>query len=191
MNNTYQQPETEINLKEVIWDLLSQWKAVLITALLMALLVCGAKHAKDVKAFNAAEALQDEAASEEQAGLTPEERIAAVLEALPEDEREQVEYVSEQAEMAESMREYLRDSIRMHTDPTNQRRLVQIYNLTANNRGDLAILATIYSRMLQDEDFIKNIAKASRAKASRAKESRAKASRAKASRAIMQLLLSI
>ena len=60
-NQTYQKQVIEINIKELIWDLLAQWKAVLLVSLIMALLMCGARYAKDKSAFDASIIAQKEA----------------------------------------------------------------------------------------------------------------------------------
>ena len=135
-NSTYQQPETLINIKEIIWDVLEQWKAALIAALLMALLACGAKYAKDMRSYNAREAAE---ASKAETNISTEERIAAILEGLPEDGRATVEFMIEQNEWIETEKDYINNSILMNTNPTAQRTLTLTYYVEATSEaGDVA-----------------------------------------------------
>ena len=117
-NNSYQQPEIEINLKEVIWDLLEQWKAIIIVAFLMALFLSGLKFQRDLNTYNTA---QQERKRIAQSGKTAEERIDDVISSLPEDEVATVEFMVNQNEWIETEKEYLNKSILMNTNPVNQR----------------------------------------------------------------------
>lgn len=132
-SNNIGQVETVINIKEIIWDLLEQWKAVLITALMVMVLVAGAKYAKDMKGYNAAQA---EKAAEKQSAASAEEQIADILESLPESERSTVITVVKQNEWIESQKEYLNNSILLNTDPTSQRTLVLDYYIRAAEDSD-------------------------------------------------------
>ena len=129
MNNTdNRQIETVINIKEIIWDLFEQWKMVLISALLMTLLVSGAKYVKDMKDYNTA---QVEKKVEYQKAASTEARIDDVLSALPESERSTVMTVVNQNEWIATEKEYVNNSILLNTDPTNQRTLVADYYIKA------------------------------------------------------------
>ena len=159
--NNYESNETVINLREVIWDLLSQWKAVLIVALLMALLVAGAKHAKDTRAFNAAEAQQ---AADAALDLTAEERVAEILDALPESERSTVEYLANQNEWIEMHKEYVNNSILLNTNPDRQRTLILEYYVSIDKaaaaKSKILALVEGYRGYLKDEKLVASVGKA-------------------------------
>ena len=140
-NQIYQQPEMEIDLKYIIWKLLSQWKAVLLVALLAAALLCGLKHSKDVKAYNEKMAAQNENAKKAEMSL--EDRIAEVMDVLPAEDRGSVTYMIEQKEMANDYKEYMGESILFNTNPASQRTLMVTCDINAENPGDLP--AVLYS----------------------------------------------
>ena len=133
MNKSYQQLETEINIKEITWDLLEQWKAVLIVALATMLLVVGLKYAKDTRAYNSA---LDQEKSNNKLNLTNEERIEEALVDLTEDDRATVEYLIKQDEWIESEKDYINKSIRLKTNPTSQRTLEMTYHIKVNESED-------------------------------------------------------
>ena len=127
-NSAYKQPEMVINLREIIWDLLERWKAVFMVAILMAVLVAGAKYAKDVNGYNVAQA-EKEAKAHSAASV--EEQIEDVLNALPEDERSTVMTIVNQNNWIEDQKEYINNSILLNSDPTNQRTLCLEYYINA------------------------------------------------------------
>ena len=139
-----------INLKEVIWDLLEQWKAILIVALLMALLVSGAKYFKDTRAYSAKQAQN---AAETQADLSAEERIEGILSALPDGERLTVEYLVKQNEWLDAEKDYVGSSILFKTDPTNQRTLILDYFIedTDDSKSVANALAYGYAGFVTNE----------------------------------------
>lgn len=130
-----------VNIKEILWDLLEQWKAVLITALLMAILVTGAKYAKDMKDYNSAQASK-EAAKQSKAPV--EERVADVLAALPESERSTVMTIISQNEWIADEKEYINNSILLNSNPTNQRTLVADYYIKSAEDTDSVRNSLIY-----------------------------------------------
>lgn len=140
-NNHSRQINTVINVKEIIWDLFEQWKAILITALLMMALVAGVKYTKDIKAYNASQA---EKGVENQVSTSAEERIAAILDALPDEERSTVVTIVKQKEWIESEKDYINNSILMNTDPTNQRTLVADYYIKSENDSSSVRDSLIY-----------------------------------------------
>lgn len=146
--------EPEINLIDVIWGLLSQWKAVFVVSLIMALLLTGLKYYKDTNAYNASVKNQEEI--EAMSKLSPEEQISSILEGLSEEDRLGVEYVIKQKEWLAKGQSYLRDSILMNTDPTNQRTLILDYYINAPNASDavMASLAYGYLGFANSEDLI-------------------------------------
>ena len=157
MNNTSSKgPALLINLKEVIWDLLQQWKAVLIAALIMMLLLTGLKHFKDTRAYDASKAAQETA---EQVDISAEERIENILAALPDDERMTVEYMSKQEDWMIAEKEYISNSILMNTNPASQRTLTLDYLITAADGSDSNMFSLLngYSGFSSNEEFVQSV----------------------------------
>ena len=160
MNNTANgQIQTVINVKEIIWNLLEQWKAVIIAAFLMALLVAGAKYAKDMQDYDAAQA---EKKVDQQNTASVEEQIDAVLLALPESERSTVMTIINQNEWIAAEKEYVNNSIVLNTDPTNQRTLVADYYVKPADDSELLRNSLIsgYSSYLKDRKVAEALGKA-------------------------------
>lgn len=157
MNKSYQrQTEKIISYKEVLWDLLTQWKAVLIVAVVTMILVSGAKYYKDMKAYKLAEAKYKDVT---QVNEVPQERIAEILSSLPENEVSTVEFLVKQNEWIESEKEYLNNSILMNTNPANQRTLLLDYyiSLSDSNESKMTALAYGYIGYLSNKDLIDSI----------------------------------
>lgn len=155
-NTSYQQPEMEINLKELIWDLLEQWKAVLVVALLTAIIVAGARYYKDIKAYNTVMSTKEEAS---QLGKTAEERISDVLASLPEGEVATVEFMINQSEWMNTEKEYMNKSILMNTNPTNQRTMMLDYYISMSDASEAKMAALVYgyAGYLKDESLLSNV----------------------------------
>ena len=148
--NTNQQL-LEIDFRELIYKLLSQWKAILIASVVMALLICGMKHVQDVNAYKAAQ----EAAkiAEQQASIPLEERIAGVLEALPDEDREAVSFLVQEKRWLNEQKNYFNQSILMKTDPSNQRVLKMVYEITGEEEADMQGLLHNYVMFLYSEEI--------------------------------------
>lgn len=155
-NNSYQQPEIEINLKEVIWDLLEQWKAIIIVAFLMALFLSGLKFQRDLNTYNTA---QQERKRIAQSGKTAEERIDDVISSLPEDEVATVEFMVNQNEWIETEKEYLNKSILMNTNPVNQRTLMLDYYISMADTTESKMTALVYgyAGLLKNEKLVNSL----------------------------------
>lgn len=144
--------EFKINLKEVIWDLLSQWKAILVVSLAMMLLVTGAKYRKDTNAYEAAmharEAVQMEGSADE--------RISDIIASLPDDEVATVQFLVNQLEWIETEKEYMNNSILMNTNPANQRTLLLDYyvSLSDVNEATMTALVNGYKGYLRSDNLI-------------------------------------
>ena len=149
-----------INIKSIIWDLLSQWKAILISAILVALLVPGMKFAKDSKAYEAALENQAQAEAAETEKLSTDEKIEAVLEPLSASDRSDVEFVMKEKEWIRAEREYLNKSLYLNNNPTNQRTLMIDYRLLSNDPGNMTALIYGYANQIYEEPLLKKLGKA-------------------------------
>lgn len=154
-NNKYSKSEIVINFKEVIFDLISQWKALLIVAIFIAVLVTGAKYQIDINAYEAAK-IENESANTE---ASAEERISDILAALPEDEAALVEFLIKQNEWIEEEKEYVNNSILLNTNPALQRTLILDYYISMADPEDSIMTALVYgyAGYLTDEDLINSM----------------------------------
>ena len=148
MNNSYNQPRAiEIDLKDLMWKLLMQWKAILLVCIAMALLVPGLKYAKDSNAYKTA--IADKKKAEEEVSKPAEERIDAALKLLPADQREDVLFVVQQQDMVSVQKDYLNNSILLNIDPTSQRQLSFKFVLKSETGTDMRTLADAYSTCIR------------------------------------------
>lgn len=151
-NQTYQKQIVEIDLKKLCWDILSQWKAVLVLSIIIAILVCGAKYSKDIVAYN--DALRAQKEAEEQKTLSQDERISNIIDSLPDSDIEKVRYIVQEKRWIAKQKAYFKKSVLMQTDPTNQRELDIVYRIIADNAEDLPMLVQSYSTSAGNENLI-------------------------------------
>lgn len=112
-NNYYIPQETEIDLIELMWRMLAQWKAILVSALIMALLVPSAVYLRDTRAYEAARSVAEEEASNP---VDPQKAIEALLVALKPEDRTAVEQALRNDEIIGAKMEYLDNSLLMNLD---------------------------------------------------------------------------
>lgn len=157
-NQRYQKQIVELDLKELLWDLLAQWKAILVVSLVVALIVCGCKYAKDKSAYSVEVNAQKEA--EEQKSISKDERIAIAISALPEKERDAVKLAVEQSVWINNQKEYLQKSILLNENPANQRVLDLRYYVETGSDASATPLIYGYSGHLTDQktvDALRNV----------------------------------
>ena len=156
MNNIEKNQTIVISVRDIIWDLLAQWKALLLIALLMMLLVVGLKYTKDIKVYNTA---QQEKENEAVANIPADQKIADILDTLPDDERATVEFMVKQDEWIETEKDYLNNSILMNTTPESQRTLLLDYFISDEDGSDATTTAlyNAYLSYLWNEEIIEGI----------------------------------
>lgn len=143
----YEEPEGEISLKELFWDLLTQWKAILIVALVFAAIAPAAKYFLDLRDYKKASAeyeetaaqLIDEADQDEELSIDELRKIS--MADLSDQERATLEHLDRLEEVEAAQQEYLENSILMKIDPANQRTLSVRYLL--HREGDYALQALV------------------------------------------------
>lgn len=152
MNTNYNPAaEVEIDLIDLMWKLLMQWKAILIVCIITALLVPGAKYIKDRKAYSAA--LEEQKQAEEESSRPAAERIEEALEPLSETDRSVIRILLQQEEMAALQEDYLNNSISLNTDPTSQRSLTIKYLLSTDSGTSMQTLADSYATCIRRNSF--------------------------------------
>lgn len=151
------QVEMKLNIRDLLWDLLTQWKAVLLASLIMMLLIAGLKYYTDTNAYKAA--LQSAKEAEEMKSVPVEEQISKILDAFPADERTKIEYAIQQKEWLDEKTDYVNKSILLNTNPTSQRTLILDYCITAGNKSDaIAVaLARGYAFYMNDEKVLDQV----------------------------------
>ena len=146
----------EIDMKNVLWELLSQWKAVLIISLALAILLAGAKYFKDRASYDDAIIAQKEA-EEQQASLSQDERIAIVINSLQMADQNKVRILTNEKKWIKKQNSYLKNSILMQTDPTNQRELSLVFRINAEKKEDLPVLLQSYEAIARSETIVEAI----------------------------------
>lgn len=152
---TNNEPETEINLLDMLWDLLGQWKAIAIVAIVMALAVPGLKLWRDNRSYQAS--LANTETQTQQMDLPTNEVIEQTLEGLSKDDRTAIELVVKQSQHAATESKYLGESILMSTDPTHQRTLTLSYLINSNDGVSASALTNAYAAQLHQDELLHNL----------------------------------
>ena len=155
MNSTNNCKTSVISIRAIVWELLGQWKAILIIAVLVALLVPGLKYARDTISYKQATANQEEV--ENQDILSADEKITAVLDSLSASDRSDVEFVIEEKAWIKTQREYLKKSICLNNNPTNQRTLLIEYQLHSPDPGNMPALIYSYSSCIYNDTLLSDL----------------------------------
>ena len=145
----------EIDLKELFWSLLAQWKALLLAAIIMAVLIAGVQYKKDIRAYD--EAVKNFKAAEEQKKLSKTERFSLVLENIPAGEQALVKYVVNEKLWISQQKDYLEKSILMKTDANNQRLLTISYDIKADDPGNVPIIMQCLDLQLSNPEIIESL----------------------------------
>ena len=148
---------TAVNIRDMIWDLLSQWKAVLIVAVITAILATGAKYIQDNNQYNAE--LEKKAQAEKMADISVDEQIETVLSALGEEDRATVEYIVKQKDWVRSEKDYIANSILLNENPTNQRTLLLDYYIEPDETGKnvSAALEYAYTSYMKSSQIVEGL----------------------------------
>lgn len=155
-NAIYEEPEGELDLVELFWDFLSQWKAILIFALAIAIVVPSAKLLKDTRDYNVMVGTQ-EAATAAQAGKSSEELVEEALARLSDEDRATVQRLAKQHELAMNQEAYLNDSVLLSGDLANQQQLQMRFYLTSIDGTPLQPLADAYKALLSHDSVMEHI----------------------------------
>ena len=149
-NNTTS--EVEIDLIDLMWKLLMQWKAILIACIFMALLVPGAKYMKDSNVYKAA--VEEKAKLEAEASRPADERIEEALAPLNENDRGAVQLLLQQEDMVALQQDYLNNSIGLNVDPTSQRTLTIIYLIKSGDSTNMQTIMDTYGTCIHRKEYI-------------------------------------
>lgn len=133
-----------IDLKELLWKLLGQWKAILAFSLIIMLLFSGYSY---VKAGSSSE--------ESSVVQTPEEILAG----LSDEDRGQILNVYLESEAKEKVREYIEDSPLMKLDPYNVDTLTMRWTVICSREISNQLVAS-YASELNSNAVLESISKA-------------------------------
>lgn len=147
----YQKPTTEIDAKEVFWRLLTQWKAIILTAVVMACIVCGMKHFNDVRAYKLD--LQAKEEAKVKSNISTEERIEAIFNSYPAEDVSAARVVIKEKDWVNKQKEYLNNSVFMSTDPANQRKATLVFNLKTDDPELLVALKNSFDVFVSSDEF--------------------------------------
>lgn len=151
----YEEPEVEINLVDVLWDLFEQWKAILVVALLCAVAIPGVKLLRDNRSHQAS--LAQAEAVEKQAQLSTAEGMELAYAGLSDADKPAVELLAQQQELVNMQSAYLQSSLLLNTNPTNQRTLVLKYLLQANPGTEVLPLYDAYAAYIRNDASLQEL----------------------------------
>lgn len=115
------------DLREFLWKMLFQWKALLLFSLIIAILVPCIKYAKDSKAYNSSVAsVQKEINSAED----PASQIDKLLSSLPDSDRRSVKQALWQDQQISDLGDYICESILMNIDFDSARVVEEGFQIT-------------------------------------------------------------
>ena len=140
--------EREINILDIFWNLLSQWKAILVVALIMMVALTGFKHSRDMKKYNAAleeyeaQAVSGAPAKTQSSNL--DKYIEDAIAGLESEDRDAVRAVVGVKEIIDGKYEHLRESIVMNQNMLSADVLCLDYYISSGAPGALQPIAAAY-----------------------------------------------
>jgi hypothetical protein len=150
--------DAEINLGNILWEILMQWKMVLIFSLLVAICLAGLKYVLDKRAFDTAAQTSEE--QSENADSYSDEEIEELGNVLTDAERTDVETAVFNQQKIYTDQNYLDSSILMNIDSQNEHILYLEYYITDSDPEISELLCRSYSNRLSDKEILKVIAEA-------------------------------
>lgn len=156
MENSYGTPKSIIiDISSVFWNLLMQWKALLLVCILVSLLVMGVKYCSDRGAYESE--LANQKASAEQSSKPADEQIENALSSLSPDQRDAVLFLVQQQDMIDTQKDYLNNSILLNIDPARQRQLSTHFLLKSDSATSMRTLVDSYNTFIHGEAFLSSL----------------------------------
>lgn len=136
--------EREIDLVDLIVDILSHWRGLLVCILAGALLLGG---------FSFVRSYQSTGAAQNKGGLSgetisPEEQLQALEELLTDTEKMAVSTVLDDEQEIAKHQQYVEDSILMQMDPYHIPKRELIYKIQMDDMGQSYMLSTVYADLV-------------------------------------------
>lgn len=144
-------PQTDI--RDIIFKLIIQWKAVLLVCVIFAFIMTGMKYYKDITSYRAALLLEQEQQAMSLSEI--DSKTNDILEGLGKD-RAAVELILKQESWIEQERQYLNDSIYMQCEPGRVKSVKIVAFFTAQE-GSYNYIFQQYKGFFMSDDFISGI----------------------------------
>ena len=157
-NNRYVPREIEIDLVELMWRMLSQWKAILVVAVIFAILVPAAVYMKDARAYESAMTVAEENAAKV---TNLDQATEEILDELLPEERPAVEQALVNDKILESKQDYLLNSLLVNLNTEDASSLSKGYVFSDIDDWTMQnALISGYSTAFRGDKALKEIMKA-------------------------------
>lgn len=133
-----------LDLFDYLWNLVAQWKMILIFSLIISIVAMLLTYSKDMKAYHSA-------------GVQTV-TVESLGESMSESERETVEYCVRQKLMVEKFQKYLDIAPLQDIDPTSEHVLKTTYVVSGANEMATVGLVDLYNSFFLSDSFISGIA---------------------------------
>lgn len=151
--------EVEIDLLDLFWELLMQWKPILICMVLCGCLLMPAMYLKNLRSYQASVAASEELIKKV-SGEIDEESAEEMSSALEETEQKAVDNAVLSYQQLLDLKYVYDTTVRYHLDPRSLQTLTLVYRLHANDAGQLSVLRDVYVALFGKTDVKKQIAAA-------------------------------
>lgn len=122
----YQKEEKEFFVMDYVWRVLQHWRRIIICTVLFAVLACGAKYAKDIRA------IEVEKKNAESSRITTED-IEKQIDQIPEQDRINTETAFNLIQVLKDKNSYVDQAAVMRLDPYNVDRIVLQYHIETDD----------------------------------------------------------
>ena len=139
--------EREIDLLDMIADILSHWRGLLIAVVLGAILMGAFSYTRSYQ--NAQNMQPQEAEDASEGEMAMEEQLAQLRESLDDSQLAVVLTTVDDAKECALKKQYVQDSIYMQLDPMNVAQEELVYNIQEKDEKGSQRLGTIYRNTLQ------------------------------------------
>ncbi|MGN0168947.1 MAG: hypothetical protein ACI4AB_12990 [Acetatifactor sp.] len=136
--------EREIDLIDLIADILSHWRGVLVCMLIGALLMGGFSYVRSYQ--SAKEVLVEEMTPEEE--ITPDKRLTELEEQLKASEVMAVRTVIDDEQEYVQYQQYIENSVLMQADPYNISRIEMLFKIQMDDMGQSYMLRSVYEDLV-------------------------------------------
>ncbi|RRF95927.1 MAG: hypothetical protein DUD27_07140 [Lachnospiraceae bacterium] len=160
--------EITVNLADIFWKILMQWKAILVFSLIVGLAASGIKFVQDFAAYRSTVQVLSQQTSDTKKSKGSEKAKATYSDAEIKQLQNKLS-TSKQNEVENaliSMRNVLEDqknyenSIIMQVDPQREHMLYIDYYITDSSEENSALLCQTYQKLLFNNSYLKKISKA-------------------------------
>ncbi len=146
----------EIDFTEIVWVLLSQWKMILLSALIMAVLLGGVNYLKAVRSYNAKKGSSEPVVE----NVDVDEQISTIMGSLEPSKQLAVRNAVNQKKYLDARDKYTRESILINLDPYNLRVINIGYKINVSgDQSTVPALHDSYTAAFDSEAAMEKIGK--------------------------------